>query len=173
MKRLTIIEGMKNKLDLGYFREVFHRSVKKRLAMGPRAFLAQLIRARGYSLLTPPQYEALVQATPEALTVDLRETRQFDRFHIPDAVSHPFEEFLGAVLTTGKYQDRISLPLVLVCDTGHMSRVAAGIIRKAGFNNLYSIDRGMRRMNRWYRIKQAYQNAENKPCPLCRVLLTV
>jgi rhodanese-related sulfurtransferase len=170
MKRIAIIEQISNTLDLGYFREVFFRALKKEMEMGPKEFISRLFRARGFSLLTPPQYEALVRESSDLLTVDLREERQFDAGHIPGAVSHPFDDFLGAVLMEGDYRNNLSSPVVLVCDTGHMSRVAASMLWETGFKEVYSISRGMRRMNRWERIKQVRLRGEGGWCRICTAM---
>ncbi|HCY86228.1 MAG TPA: hypothetical protein DHV36_13930 [Desulfobacteraceae bacterium] len=172
MKRLIMIEGIKNALDLGYFREVFFRALKKDMEMGPKEFIARLFRARGFSLLTPPGYEALALESSDLIIVDLREKRQFDAGHLPGAVSHPFDDFLGDVLMAGQYRDKLSSPVVLICDTGHMSRVAASILSETGFTKLHSISRGMRRMNRWEHIKQVHRRSKNSRCPLCHELFS-
>ena len=167
MKRIVIIERITNTFDLGYFREVFFRALKKEMEMGPKEFISKLFRARGFALLTPPNYETLERKSTDLLTVDLREKHQFDAGHLPGAVSHPFDDFLGAVLMEGGYRESQSSPVVLVCDTGHMSRVAAGILWEAGFKKVYSISRGMRRMNRWERIKMRHNRSKGFRCSVC------
>ena len=170
INRLMIIERIRNVLDLGYFTEVFFRALKKQLEMGPEEFVRRLLKARGFSLLTPPGYETLAQKSSNVITIDLREKNQFQAGHIPGAISHPFDDFLRAVLIEGQYRDRLRSPVILVCDTGHMSRVAAAILFEAGFQNLYSISRGMRRMNRWFRLKEVHFRTGGRRCAVCRKL---
>lgn len=170
INRLTVIESIRNALDLGYFNEVFFRALKKEMEMAPKEFISRLLTARGFSLLTPPGYETLTRSS-NTCTVDLREKQQFDAGHLPGAVSHPFDDFLGAVLIEGHYRNRPFSPLILVCDTGHMSRVAASILSETGFKEVYSISRGMRRMNRWALLKQANRQARGKKCPICHEMI--
>ena len=44
--------------------------------------------------------------------------------------------------------------MVLVCDTGQLSKVAAAIMAEDGFTQVYSIKGGMRRWNRWMTLSQ-------------------
>ena len=171
INRLVVVENIRNAFDLGYFTEVFFRALKKELEMGPKEFIARLLKARGFSQLTPSRYETLARISSDTLTIDLREKQQFDADHLPGAVSHPFDDFLGAVLMEGQYRNRLSSPVILVCDTGHMSRVAAGILTETGFKEIYSISRGMRRMNRWNRLKQVHRRARKKRCPICHEII--
>ena len=51
-----------------------------------------------------------------------------------------------------KYTDYLEKEMVLVCDTGHMSRVAGTVLAEEGFKEIYSLKRGMRRWNKWQKL---------------------
>jgi len=85
----------------------------------------------------------------DVLVIDLREKEQFEKGNIETAISNPFDAFLKSVLVDQKYADYLDKEIVLVCDTGHMSRVAGAILAEEGFKKVYSLSRGMRRWKRW------------------------
>ena len=67
-------------------------------------------------------------------------------------VSHSFDDFLKSVLIDGGYKEFKSKNVVLVCDTGHKSRVAASILSEEGFVYAASLNGGMRRWKKWQNL---------------------
>jgi len=98
----------------------------------------------------------------DVLVIDLREKEQFEKGNIETAISAPFDAFIKSVLVDQKYADYLDKEIVLVCDTGHMSRVAGAILAEEGFKNIYSLSRGMRRWNRWQKILTQYNRQKYK-----------
>lgn len=88
----------------------------------------------------------------DLLIVDLRDARKYELSHIKGAVSHTFDDFLKSILVEGEYSGYKQKEVVLICDTGHLSRVAAGILSEEGFVRAVSLNRGMRRWNRWQNL---------------------
>jgi rhodanese-related sulfurtransferase len=118
-------------------------------------FARRLIRGGGYKRISPREFEAL-RASPDQrpLVVDLRDVRDAAALPFPGSVSSPFDEFLKQVVVERKY-DPLS-PIVLVCDTGQMSRVAANIlVEDEGFTNVYNLNGGVARWTRWQRKASA------------------
>ena len=74
-----------------------------------------------------------------ATVVDVREAARFDGGHIVDAVNIPPDE-LAAKAETRLKKKR---PVLLVCDTGARSGRLVGTLRKAGFDNAWSLDGGL------------------------------
>jgi len=149
MKTLTIIESINNFLDIGVIIESLSKAGKRRFEMDLAAFLKQLFWGKGYENITPPQLSEIVEKRANGLLViDLREKERFEQGHIKTAISNPFDAFLKSVLVDRKYEDYLEKEIVLVCDTGHMSRVAGSILAGEGFKKVYSLSRGMRRWNR-------------------------
>ena len=60
--------------------------------------------------------------------VDLRDRKAALAKPIPNSISSPFDEFLKEVVVERKYSP--NNPIVLICDTGQMSRVAAKPIQR-------------------------------------------
>ena len=67
-----------------------------------------------------------------------------------------------------KYADYMDKEMVLVCDTGHKSRVAGTILAEEGFKKIDSLSRGMRRWNRWQKLLTQC-NSENTKRVCCRL----
>ena len=153
MKTLKIIESIKNFLDVGVIIESLNNARKRRFEMDMVEFLKQLFWGKGYDNITPPQLsEKVAKRGNDVLVIDLREKEQFEKGNIETAISAPFDAFIKSVLVDQKYADYLDKEIVLVCDTGHMSRVAGAILAEEGFKNIYSLSRGMRRWNRWQKI---------------------
>ncbi len=168
MNRLGIIEALRNFIDLGYFKKTLQNSIRTNFEMGKKEFLKHLLLGRGYNQLTPVQLEKKLDTDRPPLIIDLREKHKFRAAHIEDALSHPFDDFLKAVLMDGQYADHAQKGLILVCDTGHQSRVAAGILAEMGFSRVYSVHRGMHRINRWQRLKDIQYYHRFKFCRICQ-----
>jgi len=152
MKTLTIIESIKNIFDVGIIIEILDKARKQRFEMDMVEFIKQVFWGKGYSNITPPQLsEKMEKRGSNFLVIDLREKKHFERSKIETAISNPFDAFLKSVLVDQKYADTFDKEIVLVCDTGHKSRVAGAILVEEGFKKIYSLSRGMRRWNRWQR----------------------
>jgi len=116
-------------------------------------FLARMLRRARYDSVGPAELERrLAPADVGPLVVDLREGVSYARGHIAGAVHHPFDDFLKAVVVDRAYDAHrlTGRELVLACDTGQMSRVAAEIlVEDEGFANVVNLRGGMRRWQRW------------------------
>jgi rhodanese-related sulfurtransferase len=157
MKTLTIIESIKNIFDVGIIIESLNNARKHRFEMDTVEFLKQLFWGNGYCNITPPQLsEKMEKRGSDVLVIDLREKEHFEKGNIETAISNPFDGFLKSVLVDQKYTDNFDKEIVLVCDTGHKSRVAGAILAEEGFKKIYSLSRGMRRWNRWQKMLSQY-----------------
>ena len=166
MKTLKIIEIITNCLDVGHIIESLNNARKRRFEMDMVEFLKQLFWGNGYYNITPPQLSEKVEKRGnDILVIDLREKEQFEKDGIETAISNPFDAFIKSALVDQTYADYLDKEIVLVCDTGHMSRVAGAILAEEGFKIIYSLSRGMRRWNRWQKIltrcnRQKYKKNE-------------
>ena len=89
---------------------------------------------------------------PGCTPIDLRDGARYAQGHVAGAVHHQFDDFLRAVVVEGAYDEhrRTGREVVLVCDTGHMSRVAGEIlVEDEGFANVVNLRGGMHRWQRW------------------------
>ncbi len=153
MPRLSLIESFYNRMDIGIFMEMVHHARKVHIKMSPKTFIKHLIFGKGYDELTPPQLSRKLSSPEIApLIVDLREKGKFRKGHINGAVLHPFDDFLGDILMDDGYSAYKNSLVVLVCDTGQKSRVAASVLSDEGFTKVVSLNRGMRRWNRWEKL---------------------
>ena len=169
MNRLAIIESTLNFFDSGVFIESFRNSLKVKMEMGLKDFIQQLMFGKGYIEVTPPNLLKQMELDQDLMIVDLRDKRKFEESHIEGGVSHPFDDFLRSVLIDGIYEEFKQKNLVLVCDTGHQSRVAAGILAEEGFVNVSSLKRGMRRWNKWQNLLRVHESSRNRRCHVCRL----
>ncbi len=156
MKRLMLTESIYNLFDLGVYIEMVQHAKTKRFKMAPMIFFKHLLFGKGYKNITPPQLERLLKRKNSGtLVIDLREKKSFTKMHIPGAILHPFDDFIGNVLMDKGYKTHRNQSIILVCDTGQKSRVAGSILLEEGFNRVISLKRGMRRWRRWEKLKKS------------------
>lgn len=122
-----------------------------RLDMSFLEFARRLIKGGGYRNLSPAEFEAMYRRDGGyTQIVDLREAKKAASKPFLNAISSPFDNLLKEVVVEGKHDP--AKPIVLVCDTGHMSRVAANILTEdAGFAKVYSLTGGTEAWERWQR----------------------
>jgi rhodanese-related sulfurtransferase len=153
------IEPIINFFDFGIYVESIKNSRKLKTEIGFKEFFKNLLFGQGYKQISPLQLrEKLKLEENNVLVVDLRDSKKFDTGNIKGAVSNPFDNFLKEVLVDEKYEDLHHKDIVLVCDTGHMSRVAGSILAEEGFKSIYSLKDGMRRWNNWQILLSIFDN---------------
>jgi rhodanese-related sulfurtransferase len=169
MTRLAnAIEPMTNFFDFGIYIESIKNSRKLKTEIGLKEFYKNLLFGQGYKQISPLKLiEKLKREDNPVLMVDIRDSEKFNAGHIKGAVSSPFDDFLKQVLVDGKYDDLHHKEIVLVCDTGHMSRVAGSILAEEGFKSVYSLRNGMRRWNNWQKLVSGFDNHKYIK-PICR-----
>jgi rhodanese-related sulfurtransferase len=93
-----------------------------------------------------------LNAHPDALIVDIRETHEYDTMHIPDSINVPrgilenacewdYEE------TEPELVEARTKPVVLVCRSGNRTTLAAFTLQEMGFEHVISLKTGMRGWN--------------------------
>ena len=167
MNQLTAIESIRNFLDIGIVIETFKNSLKTEMEMGLKDFIRRLLLGKGYVQLTPPELSQKITSHQDLLIIDLRNKRKYQQHHIKEAVSHPFDDFLKSILIDGNYEDFKTKELVLVCDTGQQSRVAADILSEEGFVHVSSLNRGMRRWKKWQALLSVQKRFRHKRLHCC------
>jgi rhodanese-related sulfurtransferase len=112
-------------------------------------FSRRLVVGGGYKRISAREFDDMRRSGYESLSVvDLRDKNATEATPFPNSISSPFDEFLKEVVVERKYD--AETPIVLVCDTGHMSRVAANIlVEDEGFTNVYNLDGGIVNWTRW------------------------
>ena len=167
MHLLAIIESIRNVFDCGIVIETLKNSLNTEMEMGLKDFIRHLLFGKDYAELTPPKLSEKMELHQELLIVDLRDERKYKQNHIKGAVSHSFDDFLKSILIDGEYSEFKPKDVVLVCDTGHQSRVAASILSEEGFVHAASLNRGMRRWNRWQTLLRNQEVFQQKKLHCC------
>lgn len=132
--------------------------------MAAGEFFARMLRKARYEGIGPAALDRRLAVDHDgAVIVDLREHASYAKGHIDGAVHHLFDDFLKALVVDRAYDEhrRQDREIILVCDTGHMSRVASEIlVEDEGFKNVVNLRGGMQRWDRW----QARRRARESRC---------
>lgn len=119
----------------------------------PKSF-AQLVAAALPEIreLMPWDVDALCQAQPDTLIVDIREPEEFAAGHMRGALAVP-RGILESACDWG-YSDTVPAlasarahPVVLVCRSGNRTALAALTLQQMGFAQVYSMKTGVRGWN--------------------------
>jgi rhodanese-related sulfurtransferase len=123
---------------------LFRRSGVKSMSIG--AFTRRLFQGWGVQSVGAERLQEMSRRLRgQLLLVDLRPKERFVSQRIPGVLSRPFDDFLKELVVDGRYDGDKQRTIVLVCDTGHMSRVAADImVKDEGFSKVYNLRGGMR-----------------------------
>jgi len=76
----------------------------------------------------------------EAVVIDVRPAADFAKGHIINAQNIPINGFKNQMGSLQKYKDA---PLLLACRSGSQSSIACGLLRKAGFTQVYNLRGGI------------------------------
>lgn len=96
------------------------------------------VPSRPVPLIKPQALWDQLHAANPPLVYDVREPREYQRAHIPEARSLPLLQVLGNAVELPT--DR---PIVLACRTGRRSLRAAAALQQRGYNNIAILDGGM------------------------------
>lgn len=148
-----LLESFLNVMDIGAVFESINNYRKRSWKVDIREIIKYLIKGRGYKNLTPPQTSRLLSDNEESVhIIDLRETATYDKNNINGSISKPIDDFFKEVFEGTLFCKQADQRIVLVCDTGQLSKVAAAVLAEEGFTKVYSIKGGMRRWNRWMKL---------------------
>jgi rhodanese-related sulfurtransferase len=75
-----------------------------------------------------------------AVLLDVREPKEFEGGRLPNAVHIPLSQLAGR---TSELAKMVARPVVAYCETGRRSPGAAGVLSKAGFQEIYSLHGGI------------------------------
>lgn len=87
-----------------------------------------------------PQEAVMLFNHQDALILDVRENSEFADGHIAKAKHVPVGQLKTRLSELEKFKDK---PIVAVCRSGNRSGHACGVLRKAGFENVYNLAGGM------------------------------
>ena len=153
MDSTIILESFLSAIDIGVVFESMNNYRKRSWQVDLGEIIKYMIIGKGYTHLTPPQTSRLLLENKDNVRiVDLRETETYEKNHINGSISRPIDDFLKEIFEGTYSSSKTDLKIVLVCDTGQLSKVAAAIMTEEGFTQVYSIKGGMRRWNRWMKL---------------------
>ena len=98
------------------------------------------IRLKSAGLTTVSPAEATRLMNRGAMIIDVRDSEQYANGHIVNARNHPLGELDTKPETLKKYQGK---PVITVCDNGIAANRGAGVLRKQGFQNVFSLKGGL------------------------------
>jgi len=76
----------------------------------------------------------------DAVLLDVREPKEYEGGRLPHAIHIPLSQLDARATELAKLAAR---PIVIYCNTGNRSRMAASKVGKVGFKDIYSLDGGI------------------------------
>jgi rhodanese-related sulfurtransferase len=76
----------------------------------------------------------------DAVIVDVRESAEWSAGHIPNARHIALGHLSSHLSEIDKYKDK---PIILVCASGNRSGSGCGVLKKAGFQQVYNLSGGV------------------------------
>ena len=99
--------------------------------------------------LFPWDLEERIKLNPDILLIDITEPHEYNTLHIPNAINVP-RGILEAASDWG-YEDTVPVlasardrEVILICRSGNRSALAAYVLQQMGFNNITSLQTGLR-----------------------------
>ena len=102
------------------------------------ALLWPNLQRRGARVTTLQATQLINQG--KAIVVDVREPAEFSAGHLRDAKNIPLGELSNRIGELDKFKSKA---VIAVCQSGTRSAKAAGQLKKAGFNEAFSLDGGI------------------------------
>lgn len=99
--------------------------------------------------LMPWDLKERIEINPDILLIDITEPNEYNTLHIPNAINVP-RGILEAASDWG-YEDTVPTlaaarerEVILICRSGNRSALAAYVLQQMGFNNITSLQTGLR-----------------------------
>lgn len=100
--------------------------------------LAQMMRGGGNNISVA---DATLKLNREdAVVIDVRETHEWDRGHIPNARHIALGQLGKRIQEVEKFKTR---PIIVVCASGNRSSSACGTLKRAGFEQVFNLSGGI------------------------------
>lgn len=96
-------------------------------------------RLRGYRAVTPQEATQLINRE-DAIVLDVREDSEYRSGHIINALHMPLGRVQEQAGELEKHKDK---PIIVGCRSGQRSARACGMLKKAGFDNVYNLSGGV------------------------------
>jgi len=99
-------------------------------------------KALAYTVVTPQQAQQLIETNSALTVVDVREVNEYcgANGHIPGALNYPW---ISGVLQKDYAELALDAEILVVCQSGHRSALAAEFLDSKSFLHVYSMEGGM------------------------------
>ena len=99
-------------------------------------------KALAYTVVTPQQAQQLIETNSALIVVDVREVNEYcgANGHIPGALNYPW---ISGVLQKDYAELALDAEILVVCQSGHRSALAAEFLDSKSFLHVYSMEGGM------------------------------
>jgi rhodanese-related sulfurtransferase len=77
----------------------------------------------------------------DAVLLDLREVKEYEGGRLPNATHIPLSQLASRGSELRKFTGR---PVIAYCDRGNRSRLAKSVLKKLGFDQIYTLQGGIR-----------------------------
>ncbi|MFT4174449.1 MAG: rhodanese-like domain-containing protein [Rhodocyclaceae bacterium] len=101
--------------------------------------LGPMIRGGSRFGVAPTQAVTLINRN-DAVIVDVREQKEFEAGHLPNARHIPAGELAERTGELARFKNR---PIVVVCQSGTRANGAVSTLRKAGYEQAFTLDGGV------------------------------
>lgn len=104
------------------------------------AVIVYELRLRSHGTTQVSANDAIKLINSGAMVIDVRDPEQFKAGHIVNARNFELTKLEKSTEVIKKPKDKV---LITVCDSGQSSGKAAGLLRGAGFKNVFSLKSGL------------------------------
>lgn len=81
--------------------------------------------------------EELIDNTKEIIIIDVRDTDEYEKNHIRNAINIPYDQLEQHIDELMPYQDK---PIIIYCQGGKRSKMAGEKLEQLGFTKIYVIE---------------------------------
>lgn len=86
-----------------------------------------------YNNITGSEFEKLVEENKDAVILDVRDTKDYDKGHVENSINIPIDEFESRINELKDYQDK---EILIYCSVGRRSAQAAEILENSGYKDV-------------------------------------
>ena len=86
-----------------------------------------------YNNITGSEFEKLVEENKDAVILDVRDTKDYDKGHVENSINIPIDEFESRINELKDYQDK---EILIYCSVGRRSAQAAEILENSGYKDI-------------------------------------
>ena len=93
-----------------------------------------------YTNVTGSEFENMIAKNKDAIIVDVRDAKDYEKSHIENSINIPIDEFESRFNELEEYKGK---DILIYCSIGRRSAKAAGILIDNGYTNVYNVVDGV------------------------------